>query len=127
MAAQGGEGVVKNTLATKPAFDGAASNERHGAPTAAQLRWLARGLDQSGGKLPLFDERGQRVSERTVKSCLDKGWAAPWFRNPLKPDWLVCKLTDAGRRVLAGSDRSRDEDVSPVGHPGSGSASAVSR
>jgi hypothetical protein len=29
------------------------------------------------------------------------GWAEPWFSNPLKPDWLVCKLTDTGRALLA--------------------------
>lgn len=71
-------------------------------PTASQLKWLARGVDQPGGKLPLFDELGRRVSERTVKSCVDRGWAEPWFSNPLKPDWQVCKLTEAGRRLLEG-------------------------
>lgn len=69
-------------------------------PSVSQLRWLERGLAQPGGKLPLFDENGQHVSERTVKSCVDKGWAEPWFENPLKPNWLVCKLTGAGRAVL---------------------------
>jgi hypothetical protein len=69
-------------------------------PTEPQLRWLSRGLDQAGGKLPLFDEMGQRISERTVRSCIDKGWAAPWFANPLKPDWQVCKLTSTGRDLL---------------------------
>jgi len=70
-------------------------------PTAQQRRWLSRGLDQPGGKLPLFDENGQQVSERTVRSCIEKGWAKPWFANPIKPDWLVCKLTDSGRAVLS--------------------------
>ena len=69
-------------------------------PTTSQRFWLMRGLDQPGGKLPLFDTMGQRVSERTVRSCIDKGWAEPWFSNPLKPDWLVCKLTDAGRALF---------------------------
>ena len=50
--------------------------------------------------LPLFDREGQRVDPRTVQTCIDQGWAEPWFRNPLKPDWLVCKLTDKGRRIL---------------------------
>ena len=63
---------------------------------------LARGLKQPGGKLPLFDEWGQKVSSRTVRFCIDHGWAEPWFTNPLKPDWLVCKLTDAGRKILEG-------------------------
>lgn len=68
-------------------------------PTTAQLAWLRRGLEQPGGKLPLFDDAGQRVSDRTVRSCLDRGWAKPWFDNPLKPGWLVCRLTHLGRVV----------------------------
>ena len=68
--------------------------------TAGQKRWLLRGLGQPGGKLPLFDETGRQVSERTVRSCVEKGWAEPWFANPLKPDWLVCKITEAGRRAV---------------------------
>lgn len=70
--------------------------------TPAQLDWLRRGLGQPGGKLPLFDRDGQRMHPRTIRSCMDRGWAEPWFDNPLKPDWLVCKLTAAGRRVAAG-------------------------
>lgn len=69
-------------------------------PTTPQRLWLSRGLDQPGGKLPLFDNAGQRVSDRTVRSCIEKGWAEPWFANPLKPDWLVCKLTEAGRALF---------------------------
>ena len=71
-------------------------------PTAAQLRWLRCGLDQAGGKLPLFDDGGLRFSERTVRSCIEKGWAEPWFANPIKPDWLVCKLTEVDRALAAG-------------------------
>ena len=78
---------------------GIRSGVRH-RPSTQQFHWLERGLDQPGGKLPLFDEWGQRISERTVKSCIEQGWAEPWFTNPLKPDWLVCKLTDAGRAAL---------------------------
>jgi hypothetical protein len=74
----------------------------HHRPTAQQRQWLRRGVGQPGGKLPLFDEWGQRISERTVRSCIDQGWAEPWFSNPLKPDWLVCKLTDAGRSAIGG-------------------------
>lgn len=68
-------------------------------PTQTQLDWLRRGLSQPGGKLPLFDTNGKQISEKTVKSCIDHGWAAQWFDNPIKPDWLICKLTDEGRRV----------------------------
>jgi hypothetical protein len=73
-------------------------------PTLAQRRYLQRGLGQPGGKLPLFDELGQRVSPETVRACLKAGWAEPWYRNPIKPDWLVCKLTDAGRAILRAND-----------------------
>lgn len=72
-------------------------------PTPMQRKWLRRGLDQAGGKLPLFDRDGQRVSERTIRACIEQGWAEPWFANPLKPDWLVCKLTQAGRKLVAGA------------------------
>jgi len=70
-------------------------------PSKAQRAWLKRGLSQPGGKLPLFDRYGQNVSPRLVRACLEKGWAEPWFSNPLKPDWLVCKLTEAGRGIAA--------------------------
>jgi hypothetical protein len=69
-------------------------------PSAEERAWLARGLTQPGGKLPLFDTDGQEVKAGLVRSCLERGWAEPWFTNPLKPDWLICKLTDAGRRAL---------------------------
>ncbi|MQX37597.1 hypothetical protein GHC57_13820 [Roseospira navarrensis] len=82
------------------AVKGAAAKGSTKRPTKAQRAWLARGLEQAGGKLPLFDHNGRRVSARLVKACLDAGWAEPWFANPLKPDWQVCKLTEAGRRVL---------------------------
>ena len=72
-------------------------------PTSIQRAWLSRGLNQPGGKLPLFDADGQRISARTVRSCLDHGWAEPWFWNAIKPDWLVCKLTDRGRALVAGN------------------------
>ncbi len=74
----------------------------NGKPSKAQFAYLQRGLEQPGGKLPLFDLQGQRISERTVRSCIEQGWAEPWFNNPLKPDWLVCKLTDTGRQMLGG-------------------------
>lgn len=70
-------------------------------PSPAQRAWLRRGLGQPGGKLPLFDVQGQQIDPRTIEACLQQGWAEPWFSNPLKPDWLVCKLTEAGRAVAA--------------------------
>ncbi len=75
--------------------------KRRMRPTLAQAAWLKRGLAQAGGKLPLFDEIGQHYDPRTVRACLEKGWAAPWIGNPTKPDWLVCKLTEAGRNAVS--------------------------
>ena len=73
-------------------------------PSAAQRRYLARGLSEPGGKLPLFDHTGQRIDPKTVRSCIKRGWAEPWFDNPIKPDWLVCKITDHGRTALLAND-----------------------
>ena len=77
-------------------------NELEGdLPTLVEILYLRRGLTQAGGKLPLFDLDGQDVDAAIVRRCVGRGWAEPWFSNPLKPDWLVCKLTDAGRRIAA--------------------------
>jgi len=84
---------------------GKASAVRARNPTRAQLVWLSKGLKQPGGKLPLFDENGREVPVRTIRSCIAAGWAEPWFSNPIKPDWLVCKLTDAGRQALGTSQK----------------------
>ena len=79
-------------------------NDREGdLPTVVELLYLRRGLEQAGGKLPLFDMDGQAVGSAVVRRCLERGWAEPWFNNPLKPDWLVCKLTETGRRLAAAS------------------------
>jgi len=75
--------------------------EGMGRPSASQRDWLSRGLDQPGGKLPLFDRDGKRINERTIRACIEQGWAEPWFANPMKPDWLVCKLTLAGRKLVS--------------------------
>jgi hypothetical protein len=71
-----------------------------GKPNPAQRRYLIRGLTQPGGKLPLFDEYGQHMHPALVRACIVHGWAETWFGNPLKPDWLICKLTPKGRAIL---------------------------
>lgn len=73
---------------------------RQKAPTPPQLSYLQLGLRQAGGKLPLFDRDGQQISVKTIRSCIASGWTEPWFNNPIKKDWLVCKLTPAGRTLL---------------------------
>ena len=69
-------------------------------PTESQKEWLKKGLDQPGGKLPLFDSDGQKVSPRTVDSCIRQGWAEKWFDNPTKPDLQVRKITETGGEIL---------------------------
>jgi hypothetical protein len=87
--------------------EGQSDGERDGAPpgdgarpTEPQRRYLERGLAEPGGKLPLFDRDGRQVPRKTVEACIAHGWAESWTVNPIKPDWLVCKLTPAGYRVL---------------------------
>ncbi len=96
------------TERTKPA----GTQDSPPRPTAAQINYLDRGYDQPGGKLPLFDEVGRRVDSRVVRACLERGWAEPWFENPLKPDWLVCKLTLAGRHLIAKRREKRETSLS---------------
>jgi hypothetical protein len=69
-------------------------------PTPSQRRWLERAIAQPGGKLPLFDGDGQQISTRTVRACLGAGWAEPWRHNPIKPDWLICRITPQGRAAI---------------------------
>ncbi len=68
--------------------------------SATEQSYLRLGLNQPGGKLPLFDGNGGEISRRTIKACLEKGYAEKWFANPLKPEWLVCRLTNTGRAAV---------------------------
>lgn len=87
--------------------------------TDRQKVYLSRGLSQAGGKLALFDKYGQEFTLGTIEACVHHGWAEPWFENPINPDWLVCRLTDEGRRVLeaahveasteSGNDKQEDK------------------
>ncbi len=70
-------------------------------PTAVQRAWLKQGLGEAGGKLPMFDRQGQAYNQRTIQSCIAQRWAEPRIKNPIKPDWLVCKLTAAGRAAVS--------------------------
>lgn len=79
---------------------GQISPQSGGEPTAAQRRYLERGLKEPGGKLPLFDEQGREIPRRTIEACIAHGWAELWGQNPVRADWLVCRLTAAGFRAL---------------------------
>jgi hypothetical protein len=94
------KGAMKNNSRATSPIKELASAPDSPPLTHTQKRWLSRGLNQPGGKLPLFDEDGTKIKKRTILSCIKRGWAEPWFSNPLKPDWLVCRLTKAGRKKL---------------------------
>ncbi|MBV9968706.1 MAG: hypothetical protein JO228_01885 [Xanthobacteraceae bacterium] len=87
-------------------------------PSEPQRRYLARGLAQPGGKLPLFDAEGREVPVRTIQSCIDHGWAEPWIHNPIRPEWMVCKLTVRGYAVLG--REPREHAVPPAQKQGEG-------
>jgi hypothetical protein len=76
------------------------SNAAAVRPSEPQRRYLERGLEEPGGKLPLFDRAGREVPKKTIEACIAHGWAEPWIRNPIKPDWMVCRLTADGFRAL---------------------------
>jgi hypothetical protein len=78
-------------------------------PTEPQRRYLERGLTEPGGKLPLFDRDGRQVPSKTIETCIAHGWAERWTVNPIRPDWLVCKLTPAGFRALDVTPAATDE------------------
>jgi hypothetical protein len=78
-------------------------------PSPPQRRYLERGIEQSGGKLPLFDREGREVPRKTIEACIAHGWAEPWTHNPIKPEWLVCRLTADGYRALGRVPPPRDD------------------
>lgn len=76
-------------------------------PNEGHREYLARGLNQPGGKLPLFDLDGQRINAQTIQECIEAGWCEPWYANPIKPDWLVCRLTKQGKTCFESSPKRR--------------------
>lgn len=100
-------GVGTGSSGAPEGVGGAAGGRARAAPSPAQRAYLERGLTQPGGKLPLFDAQGREVASGTVRACLARGWAEPWFANPIKPDWIVARLTDAGREALGAPKPAR--------------------
>lgn len=64
--------------------------------SSAQRAYLQGGLSQPGGRLPLFDTYGGKYDAETIRACLRQGYCEAWFANPMKPDWMVCRLTEKG-------------------------------
>ena len=74
-------------------------------PNHAERAYLKGALGKPGRKLPLFDAKGRPVRPQLIRTCLARGWAERWFANPLAPDWLVCRLTEAGEAAVRGGRR----------------------
>lgn len=83
-----------------PARRRAATSSAPAVPSDAERRYLVRGLTAPGGKLPLYDLEERRIPAKIIEACLAAGWAERWSSNPVKPDWLVCRLTGKGRAAI---------------------------
>jgi len=101
------ESKKNNAAEIEPGLQNA-NKLKPGNLTNAQKRWLKCGLVQPGWKLPLFDDQGRQIPTRTIRACITAGWAEPWFSNPIKPDWLVCKLTPEAVEILTASQKNED-------------------
>lgn len=71
------------------------------------IAWLQTGAGNAEGRLALFDGTGQRVDPSIQRAALSQGLAEGWFANPMRPDWMVCRLTPAGKRALVDNTRAR--------------------
>ena len=76
--------------------------------TEIELRnWLRGGLDREDGRLAIFDSFGEPVNKAVIKSAISEGLAEPWFSSPMRPQWMVCRLTPKGRTVLNRAAKTR--------------------
>ena len=84
------------------------SEKRYNAALRREvLAWLQSGLGQKDGRLALFDGTGQRVSASIQRAAIAQSWAEGWFANPMRPDWMVCRLTPLGRQALVEGRKAR--------------------
>ena len=85
-------------------------------PLAADIAMMRVAIEAAAAADPrdvpvgavVFDADGREVAPRTVQACVANGWAEPWLKNPLKPDWLVCRLTPKGYAVLGRTTPRQD-------------------
>ena len=72
--------------------------------------------------MPLFDRDGREVPPRTIQACIAHGWAEPWINNPIRPEWMVCKLTAKGYAVLGREPREQPAPRAHKARDGGGDA-----
>lgn len=80
-----------------------------------QREWLQAGLNQAGGKLPLYKTSGERFPSSLISSCVQAGLAEPWALNPLRNQWQVCRLTEVGKTALLQTKTEDSTKDSPKG------------
>ena len=68
--------------------------------------WLQGGLNRSDGRLALFDRFGEPVDKAVIKTAIKQGLAEPWFSSPMRPQWMVCRITPKGRESLSRVSRT---------------------
>ncbi len=71
-----------------------------GVLSVEERSYLLMGTDSPRGRLPLFDAHGQEVKQAVIKSCISKGYVERWFANPMRPQWVMFRLTDKGRQAI---------------------------
>lgn len=69
--------------------------------------WLQGGFDRTDGRLAIFDTFGEPVNKAVIKSAISSGLAEPWFSSPMRPQWMVCRLTPKGRAAVSRSAKTR--------------------
>jgi len=67
---------------------------------ADMREWLRGGEAREDGRLALFDQFGEPIDKKVVKTAIASGLAEPWFANPMRPQWTVCRLTQKGHDFL---------------------------
>ena len=86
-------------------------NDRAG--TAARIfdadlrEWLRGGENRDDGRLALFDQFGEPIDRKVVKTAITSGFAEPWFASPMRPQWTVCRLTQKGHDFLGRPAKTR--------------------
>ena len=69
-------------------------------PSLAQQKYLKKGAKHRWGRLPLFDEDGQRYADSTISSCFNAGWIVPAYEKDFMKGAPIFALTDYGHEVV---------------------------